>query len=253
MCLIRFTEEKKNTAMAFTLSSLEPLTETDRKMKKAAFLCCRLFNLSSISKDASERRLNDEIAKHGQNLPMRSSKQAIGPKVCYEQETSFYVNEVDNTEDHLLVIYTLDPLQEKRFALSVFSDSALEVTPLSRDGWQMRSFLGQWRSAAPAQSFGNPPDMFWHGFPQLMITSSSDSEVCISCILPYQSQDERKTSKRKMNEMPDVNAQPDNSFPFLEMELFDTSAEPLHRYVGFGKFKVQTLVLCRDWAVLVPK
>lgn len=252
MYLIRFTEEeKKSTAMALTLSSLESLSDADRKMKKTAFMCFRLFNLSSISKDASERQLNDEIVKHGQNLPTRSSKQAVGPKVCYEQETSFYVNEVDNKDDHLLVVYTLDPLQEKKFALSVFSDSALEVTPLPRDGWQMRSFLGQWRSPAPAQSYGNPLDMFWHGFPQLMITNSSTSEVTISCILSYQAQDERKTAKHKMNEMPqEVAAQPEDSFPFLEMELFDASAQPLHRYVGFGKPKVQTLVLCRDWVVL---
>ena len=78
--------------------------------------------------------------KQGQNLPIRSSKQALGPKVCYEQETSYYVNEVDSKEDHLLVVYTLDPLQEKKFAMSVFADSALEVTPLSRDGWQLRTF-----------------------------------------------------------------------------------------------------------------
>ena len=57
MYLIRFTEEeKKSTAMALTLSSLESLSDADRKMKKTAFMCFRLFNLSSISKDASERQ-----------------------------------------------------------------------------------------------------------------------------------------------------------------------------------------------------
>lgn len=205
--------------------------------------CFRLYDLSTLSKEASEKSLNDEIMKQGQNLPIRSSKQALGPKVCYEQETSYYVNEVDSKEDHLLVVYTLDPLQEKKFAMSVFADSALEVTPLSRDGWQLRTFLGQWRHDAPAQCYGNPFDMFWHNFPQLMITNPSTSPVCICCILSYQAQDEHKNSKSKSNELKDT-------YPFLQMQLFDASAQPLHRHVGFGKPKVETLVLCRDWVVL---
>ena len=41
------------------------------------------------------------------------------------------VNESDSTEDHLLVVYTLYPLQEKMFALSTFTDSVFEGTDMT--------------------------------------------------------------------------------------------------------------------------
>ena len=112
-------------------------------------------------------------------------------QVCYEQETSFYLDEV-NEQEYLLVVYTLDPLQEKKFALSAFADCNVELSPLSREAWQMRSFLGRWRRPAASKSYGDPLDMAWHGFPQLMITNGSQNEVNLCCILSYKALDERR-------------------------------------------------------------
>ena len=182
-----------------------------------------------------------------------------------------------------------DDFEEKKFALSAFADCNVDLSPLSREAWQMRSFLGRWRRSAPSKSYGDPLDMAWHRCPQLMITNGSSNEVNVCCILSYKALDERRGRQSEEAKQPEefpclavafskpfqclskrFNAfsMPFKAFQsvrrrefevrhslspglsFLEMELFDATRQPLHRHLSFGKPVVQTLVLCKDWVVL---
>ena len=139
-------------------------------------------------------------------------------------------HELPTDDIGLLTAYTRVPMQQARYALGVFSDCDMELCSFGQDAWQRDVFTGRWGSPA-LLGYDHPS---WRDAPQFRVvnTGSRASQMCF--VLSYKQPDDEMNVRHLKNEEDDESGGEDASqqLPYLEMRLFDVSAQPTHRHVG---------------------
>ena len=191
------------------------------------------------------------------------SQKCLGPRLFWqglqsaapfmsEDVTAQHAEELDTDDSHILMLSMGTALQEKRYVVSVCADAQLELVPLSTEGWQRRSFAGQWRSSIPgsAQAMIDLQQVF----PQLILTNAATSPASVCFILSFTSKDAQHVNKHKWHEEDDEEnldaSCPGASYPLLDIQLFETGKHPIQRYVGGGTAVAKNRKASNEWVAL---
>ena len=169
-----------------------------------------------------------------------------------EDVTAQYVEEMDTEDTHVLILSMGTALQEKRYVFSVCSDAQLELVPLSTEGWQRRSFLGQWRTSIPRSA--HSMIQLQQACPQMIITNAATTAACVCFLLSFSEKDRRHLQKHSWHEEDDADnfdaSCPDDSYPLLDLQLFETGRHPIQRYIGGSSAVAKNRKASNEWVAL---
>ena len=194
----------------------------------------------------------EDLVARGFNSPLFWQGLQSAAPFMSEDVTAQHVEELDTDDVHILMLSMGTALQEKRYVVSVCADDQLELVPLSTEGWQRRSFVGQWRGSVPrsAQSM----TQLQPTFPQLILTNAATSSASVCFILSFSTKDEKHVKKHSWHEEDDDDSFdgscPDDSYPLLDMQLFDIGRHPIQRYVGDGAAVAKNRKASNHWVAL---
>ncbi|CAJ1352218.1 unnamed protein product [Effrenium voratum] len=262
MYALRFQTAQKKVALA--VSVVDPDAEARREQgasqqQRSLYHVSRIVTVKGSQSAQGEEKdqatfLEDLIAR-GLNSPLFWQGSQSSAPFMSEDVTAQHLDEMDTEDSHILMLSMGTALQEKRYVISVCADAEMELMPLSTEGWQRRSFLGHWQGEVPrsAQSMIR----LQQSFPQLIITNASTSTASVCLVLSYSKKDTQHMKKHSWHEEDDEDnidpSCPDESYPLLDVQLFDNGRHPIHRYMGGGSAVAKNRKASNEWVALGAK
>ncbi|CAE7949474.1 unnamed protein product, partial [Symbiodinium sp. KB8] len=258
MFALRFPPGRK---AAVAVAVIDPDAESRREhgpsQQRSLYHVSRIMTVKRAhsaegAEEKDQAKFLEDLVDRGFNSPLFWQGLQSAAPFMSEDVTAQHVEELDTDDSHILMLSMGTALQEKRYVVSVCADAQLELVPLATEGWQRRSFAGQWRSSIPgsAQAMIDLQQVF----PQLILTNAATSPASVCFILSFTSKDAQHVNKHKWHEEDDEEnldaSCPGASYPLLDIQLFETGKHPIQRYVGGGTAVAKNRKASNEWVAL---